>query len=245
MSERSPYSRVYWTVRNDDRLTTIYPHDAHLAAWLRLLIAADMAWPAPADVPASIRKASLAALCDAGVIELQPSGLFRFHGLDTERGRRREAAQASAGRRSVSGRGPSGERSVSERHPDALLAETRREETRRDTHTARAPEDTGEVAVLAWLAAHGCHVPPNGNGLHQKIGRLVDQHGAEVVIATFEGLAPLHEARQYVLGADDQLNPIPKPDSHRVAEAEREAAREAAAARRREATQRRIAELRG
>lgn len=36
MSERSPYSRVYWTIRDDARLASVYPHDAHLAAALLL-----------------------------------------------------------------------------------------------------------------------------------------------------------------------------------------------------------------
>jgi len=92
MSERAPYSRVYWTVRSDPRLEDIYADDHHWAAWNRLLLAADMAWPAPADLPGSARKASVTALFAAGVIELLPGGLFRFHGLDTERGRRRDAA---------------------------------------------------------------------------------------------------------------------------------------------------------
>lgn len=216
MSERSPYSRVYWTIRNDDRLATIYPNDAHLAAWLRLLIAADMAWPAPADIPASIRRPSLRALCDAGIIELLPSGLFHFHGLDTERGRRREAAQASAGYRTGTERAAAGRRPVPIRAPDGELAEKRREETRRD-ETVTAREDAGEADVLGWLASHGCHVTPNGNGLHQKIGRLVDQHGSELVLATFEAMGALREARQYVLGADDRLNPLPGPVRSRPA----------------------------
>jgi hypothetical protein len=93
MSDRAPYSRVYWTIRADDRLAGIYPDNHHLATWLRLLIAADMAWPAPADVPSTARKASVEYLAEAGVIELLAGGLFRFHGLDAERGRRRDAAR--------------------------------------------------------------------------------------------------------------------------------------------------------
>lgn len=92
MSERAPYSRVYWSVRNDARLATIYCDDHHWAAWNRLLLAADMSWPAPADLPANVRKASLATLVEAGVIERLAGGLFVFHGLDAERGRRRVAA---------------------------------------------------------------------------------------------------------------------------------------------------------
>jgi len=125
MGERAPYSRIYWTVRSDDRLATIYPDDRHLATWVRLLIAADMSWPAPADLPGSVRRASLAALEAAGVIELLPGGLFRFHGLDTERGRRAEAARLSAGHRTHTGRIPDGDRTVPKRYAS-------REETRRD-----------------------------------------------------------------------------------------------------------------
>lgn len=121
MSERSPYSRVYWTIRNDPRLADIYPSDAFLATWTRLLIAADMSWPAPADLPASVRRSSLTALCAAGVIELLPGGLFRFHGLDSERGRRREAAQASAARRTGTGREASGDQTGTGREPNGLL----------------------------------------------------------------------------------------------------------------------------
>ena len=125
MGERAPYSRIYWTVRSDDRLASIYPDDRHLATWVRLLIAADMSWPAPADLPGSVRRASLAALEAAGVIELLPGGLFRFHGLDTERGRRAEAARLSAGHRTHTGRIPDGDRTVPKRYAS-------REETRRD-----------------------------------------------------------------------------------------------------------------
>lgn len=131
MSERAPYSRVYWTIRNDDRLkSTIYPDDHHLATWLRLLVAADMAWPAPADIPSSARRASLTALEAAGVIEILPGGLFCFHGLDTERGRRAESARSSAAHRWQT-----------ERIPDASQSDTgrnaRRDETRRDEKETR------------------------------------------------------------------------------------------------------------
>lgn len=94
VSER-PYSRVYWEVRADDRFVGIYTDNNHLATWLRLLIAADMAWPAPADLPASARRVSLAALSDAGLVELLPGHLFRVHGLDRERNERSQKARDS------------------------------------------------------------------------------------------------------------------------------------------------------
>lgn len=88
MTDRQPYSRVYWSIRTDPKFESIYGDDHHLATWLRLLIAADATWPAPADLPATARKASVKALSDAGLIDLLPSGMFKVHGLDAERGRR-------------------------------------------------------------------------------------------------------------------------------------------------------------
>lgn len=133
MGERAPYSRIYWTVRADDRLASIYPDDRHLAAWVRLLIAADMAWPAPADLPGSVRRASLAALEAAGAIELLSGGLFRFHGLDTERGRRADAAR----NRTVPDRGPSGDPLVPKR------SSSRDETSRDETETSRDETHAG------------------------------------------------------------------------------------------------------
>lgn len=149
MSERAPYSRVYWTVRNDPRLEGIYSDDHHWAAWNRLLLAADMAWPAPADLPANIRRASLRALEAAGVIEVMPGGLFCFHGLDTERGRRREAAAASAAHRMHTGRAPNADRTVTERNPDASLASRVSRAEPRQAETTRAMrEENGREPVL-------------------------------------------------------------------------------------------------
>lgn len=91
-----PYSRVYWRVRSDPKFVGIYADDHHFAAWVRLLIAADAAWPAPADVPASCRRASLRALTAAGLIDLFDSGLYRVHGLDAERGKRQSVAVTAA-----------------------------------------------------------------------------------------------------------------------------------------------------
>lgn len=137
MSERAPYSRVYWTIRQDERLASIYPDDHLLATWLRLLIAADMAWPAPADIPRSVSAKSLEALKAAGVIEVT-GGLFTFHGLDSERGRRADAARASSAARTGSERDPNGKRTGPERPPS--LAEPSQDKPSLDT--GADPADT-------------------------------------------------------------------------------------------------------
>ena len=108
MSERQPYSRVYWSIIDDPKFATIYDNDHHLAAWLRLLLTHDQAHPSSGHVPAVIQRASLRALCDAGLIDVT-GRRFRVHGLDAERERRRIAATT---------RGPNGTRTGTGRYPD-------------------------------------------------------------------------------------------------------------------------------
>lgn len=191
MSERAPYSRVYWTIRNDARLAAVYPSDANLAAWLRLLIAADMAWPAPADIPAGVNRRALRALEEAGVIEVRGT-MYTFHGLDTERGRRRDAAASSAGHRWGSGRDADGMRSDTGRNAsraEPSRAETSRAEPREDdpadtywTLTGKYPTDRttawlddltetyGAPAVISALGT--CHIEDSRTGT--LLGRVKD-----------------------------------------------------------------------
>jgi hypothetical protein len=94
-----PYSRVYWRIVDDERFADIYGSDAHLAAWLRLLLGADQAWPASAPLPANVRRGSVQALVTCGLVDLRPGGFYRIHGLDAERGKRQTQAEAAANAR--------------------------------------------------------------------------------------------------------------------------------------------------
>jgi hypothetical protein len=120
MSERQPYSRLYWSVFDDERFATIRGDMRHFGAWSCMLLVADMAYPASAFVPPVVSRASLAALVDAGLIEPQLGGLFRVHGLQAERERRADAARRG-GSRDQDGTQTGGERVSS-------LAKPRRDE---------------------------------------------------------------------------------------------------------------------
>ncbi len=141
MSERAPYSRVYWAIVDDPKFASIYDNNDHLATWLRLLMQADGQWPASCPVPASARKASVTALADAGLIDFVSGGRFRIHGLDAERGRRRDAA------RTPPKRAPDGDQTGPERdlRPGP---KTRQDETHR-AETTRA--DDGRADLEAFL----------------------------------------------------------------------------------------------
>lgn len=96
MSDVRKYVRVYYEVRDDDKFAGIYEDDRCLATWLRLLLAADAIWPAPADIPAAANRKALALLAGAELIDLLPGGMFRVHGLDAERNARSIHASTAA-----------------------------------------------------------------------------------------------------------------------------------------------------
>jgi hypothetical protein len=103
MAER-PYSRVYWSVMDDERFDTIRGDVRHLGSWTILLIVADMAYPAPALVPKGIPPASLRALAGCGLIEVMAGNRYRIHGLASEREMRAHSARNAAAKRWHSGR---------------------------------------------------------------------------------------------------------------------------------------------
>lgn len=108
MTDLGPYARLYLSLVDDDKFAAIYGDDRHFAAWCRLLMIAEPAWPASAHLPGTARRASVQALSDAGLIDLLPGGRYRIHGLDAERERRHDQAKrASYARWSAQSNAPS------------------------------------------------------------------------------------------------------------------------------------------
>ena len=146
MSERQPYSRLYWSVFDDERFAGIRGDMRHFGSWSVMLLVADMAYPASAYVPPVVSRASLAALVDAGLIETQAGGLFRVHGLQAERTRRADAARRG-GNRDPDGRQTGGNRP------------TRRDEPSLDTPRARQDEFSQGVVSVDERRVIGTYPP--------------------------------------------------------------------------------------
>lgn len=153
MSDRAPYSRVYWSIRDDEKFDAIRGNDHHLATWLRLLIAADMAYPSSADLPATVRKSSVTALVDAELVDLVSGGMFRVRGLTAERERRKFLATT---------RGPSGDRPGTERVPANETSGHLAKPSLAEQSKAEAPRDPADIywqltgkypaeATLGWI----------------------------------------------------------------------------------------------
>lgn len=209
MSERAPYSRVYWSIVDDPKFVGIYDDDRHLATWLRLLIAADALWPASCPIPGNARKASVTALVDAGLIDLGTGYRFRVHGLDAERGRRRDAA------RTPPKRSPDGTQTGPERDLRAG-PKTRRDELRRDETSQPAREGLPNLdrPALDALEQRTGHVASQaGERQLSEYDRLVGDHGLAPVLAAFDAVSggTRMSARQLVWGAVKVLEPFVEP----------------------------------
>lgn len=131
MSEQ-PYSRVYWSVMDDDKFDGIRESPRHFGAWCLLLIVADMAFPAPAFPPPTVSRSSMKVLAEAGLVDLLSGGRFRIHGLEAERAKR-----------SQSGRNAAAVRWHSKGNAKGMLDETRRDETSKDEVTPQPPASGG------------------------------------------------------------------------------------------------------
>jgi hypothetical protein len=187
MSERAPYSRVYWSVMEDPKFDGIREDVRLFGSWSLLLIVADMAWPAPAYVPPTVPKAAVRRLTDCGLLDALSGGRFRVHGLDAERGRRRDAARGNPKR------DPDGTQTGGERDPNGAQAEpslAKPSNNEDETRTARDPADiywqlTGKYPAdksLTW------------------IDELTSQYGAETVIRHLVGSQMADRSVQTLLG---------------------------------------------
>ena len=96
-AQTDPYVRVYYRIIDEDpKFHGVYDDDHRLATWLRLLLAADAMYPAPATIPHGIHKASLAFLVSVGLIDLTSGSRYRIHGMESERAGRREHASIAS-----------------------------------------------------------------------------------------------------------------------------------------------------
>jgi hypothetical protein len=149
MSERAPYSRVYWSINSDPKFVNVIGNDAALALWLRLLMTADALWPAIAPLPRSARPKPLSVLIEAGLVDPVGTDFYCIRGLDAERGRRGAAAK----------RVPDGSQMGPKREANGNTDETRRDKTSTRHTEARDPADaywslTGRYPAgktLAWI----------------------------------------------------------------------------------------------
>ena len=157
-AQTDPYVRVYYRVIDDPKFADVFDDDARLACWLRLLLVADGTWPAPAPIPANVKRGPFQHLVKVGLIDIVAGGRYRIHGMDGERGGRKEKAVAAANKRWGSNAGAS---SGSTANADGLASNEKmhsaplRSTPTRSAPRQRAHDDVWSVAnVLSELTGY-------------------------------------------------------------------------------------------
>lgn len=227
MSERAAYSRVYWSIIDDPKFANVYDDDRALAAWMRLLLVADQAWPASAHVPSGTHPKALAILVGAGLVDVTTGRRYRIHGLDAERNRRKEAAT----------RPPTGTQAGPNRVPDGPYTSGLRrgvDETSQDETSGTRPP---VMVVIDYLEKRTGRPYSYGNGskVHETLTADVRDFGEVPVLGAMQAdNTERPDIGQLVFRASRLLHPIesPKPaalDDEYIAQqlAERRKARSA------------------
>lgn len=214
MTDRQPYSRVYWSIIDDERFANIYDDDRCLAWWLRLLLIADQAWPASGTLPAGIRRTPLGVLVGAGVVEIR-GNRFRIHGLDREREGRKRAATRSP---TASQPGPSREAVGRSRARAPRLGSS--------IDTPSSGEGSGERVTpaldAAWETATGRGLLGAGDFAFTYVDDAARRHGEPATVAAVEQARRTFKViptpQQLAVAVRAILDPL--PSSREVREAE-------------------------
>lgn len=131
-----PYSRVYWSIQDDSRFAPVLRDDRALGTWLRLLLAADAAYPYRPTAPRPT--ASTRLLIKAELLIELPDGTYTMRGLKGERDMRSQTARSAA---AVRWQGNSTAESMPRRD------ETRRDET---SNGADALREQQPASFIGW-----------------------------------------------------------------------------------------------
>lgn len=81
----SEYSRLYWSIVGDPKFEDVFFDDRRFAAYVRLLMDAEQAYPAAAVLPRWLDDDVFEALCEVGILEPVGRMAYRVVGLRAER----------------------------------------------------------------------------------------------------------------------------------------------------------------
>ena len=96
------YSRIYHTVIEDPKFAEVYDDDRRWAAYTRLLMAAESAYPSPVPLPRWLADDVLEHLVSVRIVELVRGSSYRVVGLKAER-EGRSGGRAAGGKARVAG----------------------------------------------------------------------------------------------------------------------------------------------
>ncbi len=231
-----PYSRVYWRAVDDDRFIGIWDDDAALATWVRLLVNADMAWPATANLYQGCKTTALKKLVSAGLVDPKPGQRYRIHGLDTERQKRSDVARDSVLTRYARST-PVADTDVRPYYAPSTRKEEKRKEEKSIENARDGLPNIDERTQQLGERLIGSPILTAGQKQLTELDRLLERHGPEKTHQAMEAVAGVEHGKtglpptwtQLIYGTRNRLEPLPSAADSRVSEkADREAAERAA-----------------
>lgn len=209
MSERAPYSRIYWAVVDDPKFADVVDDDRAWALWTRLLMAADQSWPASPMLPLSTHRRSLDKLVAGGIVDLQAGGRYRIHGLDAERERRKQAATRGT---------PTGDQLGTKRDADGPRTTGLRQDEPHQDKTSSTEPTAPDPADIYWNLT-GKY--PSGKALPW-IDGLTAEFGASAVVRALAGCHQQDNDQQTFLG---RVQDVLRHDARQLDKREQDAER--------------------
>ncbi len=139
-----PYSRVYHELADDH--PEVYDTPL-LADYVRLLVAAEQAYPTRAKWAGHASRAAITRLVDVGLVTVD-GARFTVKGLEKERGSRAQFARDAA---NVRWHGSSNAQSNAQSNAESMLDKTRQDETRQDEQEREHAPPLSDAAARARL----------------------------------------------------------------------------------------------
>lgn len=194
-----PYSRLYWSVMDDDKFDGIREDVRLFGSWSLLLVVADMAYPVPAYIPPTIPKSAVRRLVDCGLVDELPGHRFRVHGLEAERAKRTHSARNAA---------------ASRWHSDGN-AETMPSRDRDETESIDRDETPRDAADVYWNLTGKF---PTGRAL-EWIDNLASSYGSDAAI---RALVKAHTADKAVSNLLTRTQDLLRADARKLDVKERQ-----------------------
>jgi hypothetical protein len=92
-ARKDAYVQIPHALADDPVYASLYGNDETLAAFVRMKLAADRAWPSSPTVPRRLSEEQLRMMLDSGLVTLCPGDRFRVPSTDELRRKRSEAGK--------------------------------------------------------------------------------------------------------------------------------------------------------
>lgn len=188
------FARIPYAFLDDPAFAEVYENDIQFATWVRLWMAADNAWPAPAPIPRSVNAEAFTYLVTVGLVTAGRSDHYRMVGMDDMQ----VARPGGAGGRA---RAAIASRSRGRFTSDPVQHDTSTLDQHADTSTLDQPSGTARHVTSLHSTS-----PADGS----KEPETTTKNGTDGVLPAPLGLPTIEEAGRHLAEIRAQLGKRPE-----------------------------------